>query len=490
MDQEFKVGEYLTEIHQAIGERYYINLRIEVTPDVIPELQNWINEFPTRLEDGCLKNFLNYSGLIISNNTGDVAAHDLRYLYNSTCGKSESRGSFSLLMNRYINNPVDNIYGIYDDFTKGNFYNGISIKSKDQNNVCFNPRRKYDIDIVDINQTILLYLDYYSIMSAGRASAIFFRICRMPSFWERKALKDFKISSSAFNDIKKRDNKARYEYLMNIKFNIGLGLEDAAENGSLELAKYFVSLGAKNYNSAMSIATKHGHIDIVKLMISKGANNYDETMIEATKSGNMEIVKLMIHKGANNYNETLVSAASVSNIEIMRYMKYLGANDYNTAMADAAKIGDIEIVRYMLSFGANNYNLAMEYASEGDHIEIVELMLSKGANDYNKAMIGAARHGHIEIIRYMLSLGADDYNSTMSCAAEGGHIDIVKLMIDKGANDYNATLFYSACKGHIEIVKLMLSLGGNNYKRAIYYSRKKGHKEIVQLLTTYKDRMR
>src|SRR5580692_3753683 len=107
--------------------------------------------------------------------------------------------------------------------------------------------KQYKMDLVNFN--ILLYSDYEDVLNLCRSSPIFFRICRNPYFWQEKAYYDFGVLPEHLALIQGRNNKARYEWIMNISPNNGL--EEAAKIGSLELVKYFIAQGANNYNWAM-----------------------------------------------------------------------------------------------------------------------------------------------------------------------------------------------------------------------------------------------
>lgn len=193
---------------------------------------------------------------------------------------------------------------------------------------------------------ILLQADYVSIINYRNRCRAFFQVYRMPHFWEQKTLLDFKISRRGFKDIQQRDNKARYEYLMTI--DPDNGLRDSCKSGSIELAKYFVLVGANNYDDATFIAAKHGNIEIAKLMISLGVNDYIRISRIAASHGHIDIVKYMISLGADNYDDVIRIAAKYGRIEIVKYMISF-VTDYVMPIKFAKRHGHKDVVTFLSS---------------------------------------------------------------------------------------------------------------------------------------------
>lgn len=91
-----------------------------------------------------------------------------------------------------------------------------------------------------------------------------------------------------------------------------LGLFDAASSGKLNIVKFMVSKGAKDFDSAIVAAGRENHIDVVQFLIEKGARNFNETLEDAASEGNIDIVKLMVKMGATNIKESLERAEEAS----------------------------------------------------------------------------------------------------------------------------------------------------------------------------------
>jgi ankyrin repeat protein len=104
------------------------------------------------------------------------------------------------------------------------------------------------------------------------------------------------------------------------------------------------------FNSAMYEAAKGGHMEIVKFMIEKGGKDFDWTMTNAARGGHMEIVKLMIEKGATDFNWAISYAAEGGHMEIVKFMIEKGATYFNWAMNNAAEGRHMEIVKYLEQF--------------------------------------------------------------------------------------------------------------------------------------------
>ena len=56
------------------------------------------------------------------------------------------------------------------------------------------------------------------------------------------------------------------------------------------------------YNRSMKYAAQGGSLDLVKFFISKGANNREMGMRGAAQGGSLDLVKFFINKGAENWD--------------------------------------------------------------------------------------------------------------------------------------------------------------------------------------------
>ena len=148
------------------------------------------------------------------------------------------------------------------------------------------------------------------------------------------------------------------------------GLYWACSCGNLELAKYFVQIGANpcppaNYYNdyPLGVAFEEGHLEVLKFLVEKGANirvYNDLPFRTAALKGYLQIVKYLVERG------------SVVNID----------DDY--AICAASVRGHLDIIKYLVQNGAkanarNNYPVVN--ASLNHHYEIVDYLVQNGADE-------------------------------------------------------------------------------------------------------------
>lgn len=142
-------------------------------------------------------------------------------------------------------------------------------------------------------------------------------------------------------------NLGTWEKWEEIDYGIDIMFHNSCWGGHMEIVKYLIKKGVKDWNHGLHNACEGGHMKIVKLMIKKGANDWNEGMLWACWGGHIEIVKLMISKGANNWNKGLFGACEGGQLECVKYMIGKGADKWDLA-SDLASIQNYtEIVEYI-----------------------------------------------------------------------------------------------------------------------------------------------
>ena len=66
--------------------------------------------------------------------------------------------------------------------------------------------------------------------------------------------------------------------------------------GEKKLIEKIISLGARDYNMALSSACEIGDFDLVKFFILKGANDWNNALFSSCESGNLELTKYFVSK--------------------------------------------------------------------------------------------------------------------------------------------------------------------------------------------------
>lgn len=196
-----------------------------------------------------------------------------------------------------------------------------------------------------IQLEILLKLDYLDIINTVNVFPIFLNTYRNSYFWLRKAELDFNISPQELQFIPGKDNKARYEWLIDKTPNEGL--YEASVMGSLPLVRYFISRGANNYNRCLTPAARGGHLEIVKLMLDKGATEYRFASICAAQNGYIEIIKLLLEKGFNDYDLIAYHASQRCHLDINNLMVSKGAFKFNHFYLNIAALTAVFLSLYL-----------------------------------------------------------------------------------------------------------------------------------------------
>jgi hypothetical protein len=150
-----------------------------------------------------------------------------------------------------------------------------------------------------------------------------------------------------------------------------------------------------NIEEVLSFACEDGHMDIAKYAIRKGVKNFDAGLVSACKGGRMEPAILMIQKLANSYimkrnavNKGFVSACWYGHALIAHYMIVYGAT--RRAVCDGFKMacynGHLEVVIMLVSHrcGYRGYDAGLKIARENNHENLVYLLLGLRAKDKRK----------------------------------------------------------------------------------------------------------
>ena len=118
-----------------------------------------------------------------------------------------------------------------------------------------------------------------------------------------------------FNKYKYEDYKDYKEYLLDE------GLNYAAGVGNMDLVRYFIDLGATNFDWAMSFAAGGGYLDVIKYLIGLGATDLENAMASASAGGHLAVVKYLVELGATNFGNAMYEATEGGHTDIIEYLK-------------------------------------------------------------------------------------------------------------------------------------------------------------------------
>lgn len=153
-------------------------------------------------------------------------------------------------------------------------------------------------------------------------------------------------------------------------------LHMAARNGSAEMIKKLISLGANvnahndlmrdrnyEYETPVQLAARRGHPKAVQILLDNGAD-INEAFAEAIKENQKEIVNITIHQNLN-LNEGLKVAALYKNVEAVKILIQLGADvNYKD-----------EILNLSVTYLGGPYSSKVSEAAQ-----IVKILIDSGVN--------------------------------------------------------------------------------------------------------------
>lgn len=133
-----------------------------------------------------------------------------------------------------------------------------------------------------------------------------------------------------------KGNKQLINYLLSLGVNdYNSGLRGAVEGGKDDLINFFIEKGANDWDNAILSAASSGREDLVFRFINyaKTTNNINlnDALYNAAYSGNENLVKYFISLGADNWESGLTGAAQGDNRKLVDYFISMGANNWYSA---------------------------------------------------------------------------------------------------------------------------------------------------------------
>lgn len=104
----------------------------------------------------------------------------------------------------------------------------------------------------------------------------------------------------------------------------------AAEQGYLELLKYFVEKGADfrdEDDEALRYAARNGHIEVVEYLLEQGADIHafdDGAIFLAVQENQYEMIEYLLEQGANIYANHSEALFFIKNPKMIEYLKEIG----------------------------------------------------------------------------------------------------------------------------------------------------------------------
>ena len=244
-------------------------------------------------------------------------------------------------------------------------------------------------------------------------------------------------------------------------------LENAAEQGRLEVVKYLVEQGVniRAENSyALRKAVENKYWSVVKYLLQLGTSIYVidkyKILADVAKDGDLDLVTYLVENHLSSSTGQLVEDHQ---------------DEYSHALRSASSNGQWEVVKYLISAGVDIHtenDFILRQAAGWNHLAMVKYLIKLGSDvkaENNDALIQAASNCHLDMIEYLISVGADirardDY--ALKVSAFHGCLDVVKYLVEQGANihannDYAVRV--AGEKGRVEMVKYLVEHGAKIY---------------------------
>ena len=88
----------------------------------------------------------------------------------------------------------------------------------------------------------------------------------------------------------------------------------------MDIADYFIKLGADDLNTALYYAAANEHRSIINYLISLGANDFDRALEGAAENGHQNTATYFISLGATDLNNALIKSVLVEGKNMVNHM--------------------------------------------------------------------------------------------------------------------------------------------------------------------------
>ena len=212
------------------------------------------------------------------------------------------------------------------------------------------------------------------------------------------------------------------------------GLMGAVKSNSKELIQFFICRGADDWNMAMIKAAKNCHVDLVYHFFYKVWNDWESGLMYACKAKEetygMELVKYFIGRGARNFTRAMGIASKMGYEKVVKILISKGAYDWNSGLVAAAEGNCLNLVKYFIGRGAHNLQSALVSSSKGGYADIVKFLLLNGALVKDQDLVGPSRNGHTEVVEELIERlkYTQNFNKTINM--------VLKLVMREKGNKY------------------------------------------------------
>jgi hypothetical protein len=309
----------------------------------------------------------------------------------------------------------------------------------------------------NILEEVLLYNNYDSTMNFCQANIEVGKICDDPIFWQRKAQRDFGITSNKFRDTNLSADQ-RYLQLLTKMGGVAIGSEKyinwqefafrAAKEKNRHLILYTLKNGKLTPDNALWTVAVGGWKDLVDIYLSLKPN-YLEAAGGAAYGGNIELfdyIRSLVSPFVEwQWNNSAQNALSGGHQYMIDHIYNLaGCEDYpwnwTALLASAARSGNIDLFNHVFSLFPGyvlDWSIIAEYAASSGNKDLFDYVLSLGYQDdpeyewdWLHIASAAVSKGHGDLFDYIISKDDDwDWNYLAMIAVRNNNGDLLHHII-------------------------------------------------------------
>ena len=327
----------------------------------------------------------------------------------------------------------------------------------------------------------------------------------------------------------------RYRFDIHMADNDGwTAFHFSARNGSYELVKFFVDMGAaidlqtNDRKNCLHITTLYGHLNLIKTFINE--HEFDIHMTDndgwrpihfSAKNGSYELITYFVDMGTNvniktNYGKNCLHIAALSG-HFNLCKKLLDEHNFDvhdtdnegwTALHFSVRHGCDKLVTYFAKMGIDIGRNSRHVATIYGHLHLCKTLINKhnfdvhmADNDGWTALHFSAKSGSPELLRIFADMGSDiklqtkDGKNCLHIAAVCGHLNICKILTDEYNFDIHRTdnegwgvIHFSAANGSYKLLKYFANMGSNIHletndgKNSLHIASWNGHFNLCKIL--------